>query len=155
MPDGFMNSYYRCLHFDDSSAQCETWARSIDGAENKYCSAHDGSISHPEKKEVYIDLLNAERRLCFAMTLEELDTHIAGIEKEIERLKASLLSSRATRAEKIDKLSDDEREQRRKIKVVSPEPKEKKVTSIKKDPLKYMMEKHGLTEVQAKKMLGL
>jgi len=154
-----MAEFFRCNYIDDSGMQCDTWS------ESKICVNHTGIISPrtsavPGLKEPYMEVVNAERALVYKMSLEEIDAHIAGIDKIIELERTKLLTSRAVRSEKIDKLSDEERAVRRATtasRAVSAEKragKSPKATSIKKDPVQYLMDKYGLDRPSAEKLMG-
>jgi hypothetical protein len=153
--------YRRCCYINDQGLQCETWFEA--NTDSKLCAPHSEIISPSsnghsnEAKIKYIDLVNEQGALCAKMSLDELDIHIAGLEKLLEEEKARLYAARAKRTQKLDDLSEEERKVRRAIKVTrSVEEKEKKPkkATLASDPVKYMMQKFNLTEDQAKKMLG-
>lgn len=160
--------FVRCQFVPDNGLECETWFKVVEGEQSKLCPAHSGIIAEnlaaqPEHKGAYIEIVNAQRALVHKMTLEEIDAHIAGIEKIIELERTKLLTARAVRGEKIDNLSDEEREVRRQYRVekqkAEPKPKvpkeTKKVASMKADPIGHLMAAHNLTREAAMKMLGM
>lgn len=85
----------------------------------------------------YINLMNeaaSEARALIRpdtpLNLDELDAHIASLEAEIEKFKSKASAARGVRASHIQKLSDEERKELRKIKI----PKEAKSLSSTKTP---------------------
>lgn len=167
--------FFRCQYTDDSGMQCEKWfdaAKKPDPTLIKFCPDHDGIIGEklaadPDVKERYIDLVNGHRKIVAEMNIDEIDEHIAGLEKLIEAERTKLLTSRAVRAEKIDKLTDEEREVRRSIKLERAKNPEKKSSraskvqtisnkpTIKSDPVGYLMANYGFTREQAESQLGV
>ena len=149
--------YRRCCNINEAGLQCETWFPAIN--DSKLCDVHS-SIATPngtqENKVKYIDLVNTERATCHTMSFEELDIHIAELEKVLENQKTKLYSALATRSEKIDKLSEEERKELRKIKVdraVRETPVRK--ATIKSDPIKYLMQSKGMSEQESKDMMSM
>lgn len=161
-----MPSFTRCRYVSDTGLECEKWFQPTDsmnnGQEPRHCELHRGMISertspNDESKQRFIDLKNEEIKLCIGMSIEELDTHIAGIEKQIELLRMRTMSARSVRVDKIDKLTDEERKERQKIRVQNPatNDKPKAKTSIKKDPIQHLMDKFGMSREQALKMMEM
>lgn len=156
------NSYTRCRYIPDSGIQCETWFRRDPENNPSYlCPLHINQISpklaaQDENKTPYLEIRNKEAQSCYAMTLTELDAHINGLERILEEQKAKVHAARAVRVDKIDKLTEEERDVRRKIRTERNESslKPKKAT-IKTDPIRYMMQTHNLSEAAAKKLLGM
>jgi hypothetical protein len=149
------NGYHRCEYPPDVNGgrECEVWFPSEEG---RLCIMHRNSagpeLAHLDEslKSEYIRLRNEQSVLCHKMSLDELDIHIAGIEKVIENERTKLLAARAKRSDKLQLLSDEEREERRKIKYVpngegreriKKETKAEKLkATIKSDPVGYFME---------------
>lgn len=166
-----MSEYFRCQHTDDDKRQCENWFLPADvEAIVKLCPHHINSLSlksnEPQAKANYIDTRNAELTIVKDMTVDQLDQHIAGLEAEIEVLKARVMTSRANRADKVQKLSDEERAKRQRItfdstgtRIERPERQRAKAPSkptLKSDPVGYLMATYPtLTREQAEKMAGL
>lgn len=152
-------SYTRCAYFNENSQQCEVWFEKDESVTGlPLCDEHkrmtDPSLGD-EQKKLYIDVVNDHKKFCYQMTVEELDLHIAGIEREIEAIKTKLFATRSVRAEKLDNLTENQRKERRKIKVdsaVREEAKKKKPT-IKSDPVGYLMMTQNMTEAQARLIL--
>ena len=169
------SSYSRCIYSDETGRQCEVFYKYEDGG-SLTCAMHQGFTSPAlacgnENKSEYLDLVNNTRAQCVDMTLDQLDEHIAGIERIIEAEKTKLLAARATKSEKLDLLSDDERMVRRNTKITTDEAgnvieikrgrkpnvfgiDQPKKTSMKADPIRHMMEKFNMTEAQAREMLS-
>jgi len=157
-----VGDYTRCAYIPDGGQQCDNWfKRQTDNRAMEFCPLHEGMISptlaaKDVNKQTYIEIRNAEVTLCASMTFEELDAHIAELERVIEVEKAKLYSSRGVRADKLDKLSEEEREVRRKIRVEKQEEaKLPKKPTIKNDPIKFFMATFNITEEEAKRKLGL
>lgn len=152
-----MQFHRRCWHMDEKGQQCEVWFPAED--DNKLCALHRNGASPSQRngetedqKLKYIDLVNDERSYCYhfkdgsaqnqsqslisefkddteGSVFDKLDRHIAFLETVISDLKARHQTARAVRAEKLDKLSEDERKELRKIRIEKPEPKVKAVIS--------------------------
>lgn len=168
MPSSFTRCHYEIPETQD---QCNTWFEKL--ADEVLCPIHAGIISpdaavkHAETKANYLQSVNEEHAICAKMTLEDLDIHINRLEAVIELERTKLLAARATRSQKIETLSDDERAERRKQKISkavfnleNPKVKKEKIikekkSTLKDDPIKYMMQQYHMTEEQAKGMLGL
>lgn len=168
------NFYRRCDYINSDGIQCETWY-DAQGATFGVCPGHSGMIStdlasNSEAgsivKNTYIEKRQEQEKLCADMTLDELELHYAKLETMIEELKMQLLTAAATRRTKLDTLTESERAERKKIRTprtaVSSDGKVRKNAAatakkptLKDDPVHYMMSKHGFTEEQAKRMLGL
>lgn len=162
--------YGQCQFFNQDQLRCPIWFDCTEGTADqheKFCREHreikDASIVSYRSldgtiKTQYIDFVNAQRTACVDMSDDELDTHIAGLESTLAEIRAKMLTARAVRAEKLDKLTEDERAERRKVKferVVSAERAKKPAkTSLAKDPILYFMEKHGLSREQATALMG-
>lgn len=158
--------YVRCQFVDDAGLECDKWFESAGGGvSNKFCPAHangamsvDNALKDDSAKSAYITLVNETRVLVAAMTLDQIDEHIAGIEAVIEAERTKLLTSRAVKSEKLDELTEDERKTRRATKIPKTDKPVKapttKATTMAKDPVAYLMEKHGLSREQAMSMLG-
>lgn len=166
------DSYRRCRYFDPEGIECDTWfpfteVESLATAEDirqYYCVNHRDVVStdlaaNGVNKATYIEKRKIEETLCFKMTLDELDAHIAGIEVIIEQEKLKAMTARAVKRQKIEDLTEDEREERRKIKTprqVDPDKVKKSPgVTLKSNPLKYMIQKNGLSRENAISMLGL
>lgn len=145
------NAYHRCEYPPDLNGgrECEVWYPSEEGS---LCVLHRGTVSvslinaDESLKGEYIRIRNEQAAQCHQMTLEQLDEHIAGIEKVIENERTKLLTARAKRSAKLQDLSDEERAERRKIKYVGSDERPKKETkaeklkaTIKSDPVQYFM----------------
>lgn len=152
-----MIPFRRCSYLDSQGLQCEKWFPA-EGSD-KLCDLHSGVI-RPNGTDVnkvkYIDLVNVTRAACHLMTIDTLDEHIAGLEKELEDLKTKLYASTASRREKLDALTEEERKELRKIKIerAVTQPTSKQPT-IKSNPIAYAMKKFNLSEEKAKELLGL
>ena len=147
--------YRRCIYMAENGLQCETWFPAI--SDTKICDVHSGVVTPAEASKVkYIDLANEERAACHKMSFEELDIHIAELEKVLENQKTRLYSARATRIEKLDNLSEEERKELRKIKIdrMVKEPTVKKAT-IKSDPIKYLMQTKKMSEQESRDMMSM
>jgi hypothetical protein len=70
-----------------------------------------------EQKQSYIDKSNDERAFAAEMSLDQLDDHIATLQFQFEEARRALFSARAVRQDKLDKLTEDERRERRKIEI--------------------------------------
>lgn len=155
-----MSGYLRCIYeSEDTKVQCDSWFNSADGG--SMCILHRNPIStHLAaigiNKEEYIEHRDAQAKICYEMTLPEIEEHISKIERVIEIERTNLLTARAVKSDKVNKLTEEERAERRKIKTpkLILEPAVKK-NSMKTDPVKYLMEKNGWTEEMAKMMLDL
>ena len=155
-----MSDYVRCHFIPDTGEQCELWFLP-DVPNQTHCPVHLHAASMQVNKDSYIEALNGQRKICAAMTIDELEIHIAGIETLIENQRANLLTARATKRDKLDELDEDERKERRKIQLTVNAEGQMKVekvpyspknprnrTSMKKDPIEHLM-KTGLTREQA------
>lgn len=155
--------YIRCEYISPTTnEQCEVW---FPFKERKFkdghalpvlcddCAKSPNASATPQQKTQYIETINIQRKFCENMTLDELDVHIAKITAAIEDQKVCLNAARAVRADRISKLSDEERNERRKYKIqkaLNPE----KVKSVKKDPVAALSNKLG-SEQKAKDLLSL
>jgi hypothetical protein len=121
------DSYARCHYISPDGLECEQWFKS--NGELSLCPVHAGSVSasmasNGINKDPYIEKRNAaqfslltatEGMSTVAEKLAYYDQHIAGIERVIEEQKILVLTARAVRQNELEKLSDTEREARRKI----------------------------------------
>lgn len=164
-------SFARCIYCDSAGIQCDVWFDTKDHP--KLCILHREIISAQtavmgngeqptESKLLYLARVNEITTQVSAMSLEQVDVHIAGIEQRMEDLKTELLASRAVRSNKIGALTEAERTERRKIKVEKLVNEVSKKTSIKKNPLEALVEtfmKSGISREKAlesaKGVLGL
>ena len=150
-------NYVRCNYVPDGGQQCDHWI-----TPGPRCPLHINHVSASAASngintQSYLEIRNSEAQLCYQMSLEELDAHIAKLEGVIEQEKAKSQSARAVRADKIDKLSEEEREVRRKIKTEQKEKKasEPKKVTIKSDPIRFFMQTYNISEAAAKLKLGI
>ena len=170
----------RCIYLDERGQQCDKWFRAINAS--KLCDVHSrcNSPSLSEESKVrYIDLVNDERKYCYhfldgsaqlqSKTLiyefkddsegslfDKLDSHIAFLEKVIEDTKARLHSARATKAEKLDELTEEERVERRKVKIDKTiNPTKAKVVSFKADPIGNLVKKNNMSQSDASDLLNM
>lgn len=113
-------SYTKCQYESaDTKVECDVWYSSEE--DQKFCILHRNTINASLaaagiNKESYIEHRDKKAKFCYEMSLDELDKHISEIERIIELEKSNLMTARAVRADKIEKLTDDEREVRRRIK---------------------------------------
>src|SRR6516162_358521 len=112
------NEFTRCKYVSEQGTECGEWFR-VDGG--KFCPKYHRSIPNVGNKETFIKLMNSERENCFKMSNDELEIHIRDIEARIEsfvqRERTLLASARAVRAERYEKMSEEERKELRKIQV--------------------------------------
>jgi len=155
-------SFRNCNYIDSDSIQCDAF---YDANEHPtMCAIHRRTVgtdlaANGINKSDYITRRQEHEKFVSQMTMAELDIHIAEIEKVIEQEKMKLLVTRARKGAELDKLSNAERAELRKIKT----PKvEKVVKSPKTTDVKGLMGKAiesmmrlGITEQQAKEKLGL
>jgi len=95
----------------------------VDG--EKFCPKYHRGIpatnGNDLQKQTYIDACNKVRSIAATLSFEQLDEHIQKLEAEFEELKATLkrdiLQYRAVRSERIEKMTEDERRELRKIKI--------------------------------------
>lgn len=139
-------SYAPCRYQDSVGIQCDVFFPVLDDGDEKFCPMHrdsDATISNEnlavttQTKARYIDIHNAEVELVKDMTIDQIDQHILGIEAEMAKLRARAMASRGTRIGKLEMLTEDERKERRKIKIVNPTSNIDKPAKIssKKDPI--------------------
>lgn len=153
--------YLRCQYETDDKVQCDSWFPGTEHAQ--LCMIHRDPIStHLAaigiNKENYITHRDEQAKICFAMTLAELEEHIAKVERVIELERTNLSTANAVKSDKLNKLTEEERAERRKIKTPQfvLEPKAKKTSAkLAIDPVKYLMEKNGWSEAVARQMLDL
>lgn len=156
-------SYIRCQFIGSDNIECEVWFDEEEHA--KFCILHrdiisEASAARGDNKDRYFEIRKQEEIFCDQMSNEALDEHIASIEKHIALEKTRLLTARAKKSDRIAKMTEEEREVLRKIKVSGPivpkkdkTPRHPVTASIKNDPVKYLMQKLNCTEEQARKML--
>jgi hypothetical protein len=147
----------RCAFIGGDGTQCEKWFEARDN--NKICAFHRGEKPKEDEqvKIAYIELVNVQRKYCYTLDFEALDSHIQELEKVLENARVSAMTARQVKAEKLDTLTEEQRKELRKIKVSREVVKEVKAKkpSLKKDPIKYLMETYKITEEQAKKMMDM
>lgn len=121
-----MSSYVRCRYISPDGLECETWFPHSETT--IFCPVHIGSVSlslaaNGIAKDSYIEkrnnaqlnLLEATKDMSVNDALAYYDQHIAGIEKVIEEQKMLVSTARALRQNELEKLSESERAERRKI----------------------------------------
>ena len=169
----------RCIHLDERGQQCDTWFAAID--KSKLCPSHSQSVQtngRIENSPRYIDLVNDERSYCYhfldgteqkqeqtlifqfkddesGTVFDKLDAHISFLEKVIEDMKARLHSARAVKAEKFDELTEDQRAERRKVKIEKSFKQPEKVKSFKADPVSFLSKKQGMSKEDASDLLSM
>lgn len=171
------NDYIRCHYVGPNSIECEIWFLKA-GESDTLCPIHKGSLSaglvangtadkadfYAHRDRVVQPLVEATKGMSDSEAFDYYNNHIAGLERKIEELKLEAMHARALKQGKLEKLSDDEREQRRKIRPMKAEGTEKKrVKSSGKlsnmtpeMAVKSLMTKvPGMTEDGARKLLGL
>jgi hypothetical protein len=157
-------SYTRCQYIADDDRQCEVWYRANEDQLNQHCPMHAGILprrlatTDEGSKSAYIEVRNVELILVKDMTLEQLDSHIAELEKQIENLRARVLTSRGKRADLIEGLDEEARKARRAIrspKVTSEKPKSASGGKIKtvEDAIQKLM-KQGISRQMAEAMMA-
>lgn len=155
------HGFFRCAARD-----CDVWFPTSE--HQSLCSLHRNGTEPltlsttpaevSEEKQSYLETVNAERKACYEMTMEELEVHILSLQKTMEDQKVLLLTARSIRSEKIQGMNDEEIKKLSKVRVskaVSNDPATSKQKTMAKDPIGYLMEKHGFTREVAKSMLGL
>src|SRR5487761_238747 len=176
-----MTPYRRCFYLDERGQQCEAWFAAE--TEDKLCPAHRGIaiITNGENKInkiKYIDLANNARAYAYhfrdgrtqeqnqelifqfkddmdGSIFEKLDHHLAFLECVLQDIKIKLSETRAVKTEKMNDLTEDQREELRKIKIEKIFKTPDKIPSMKKDPIAYLMKTKGMSEEDAKKQLSL
>jgi hypothetical protein len=172
----------RCIYLDERGTQCDTWFKAVDS--NKLCEVHRNILSsndhiNEENKAKYIDLVNDERAYCYhfldgeaqcqkqdlifqfkddesGTIFDKLDSHIAFIEKVIEDMKARLHSARAAKSEALDSLTEEERVERRKVKIDKAfKPEKTKAPSLKSDPIGHLVKKNNMSKQDASDLLSM
>lgn len=138
--------YIRCTHIDSNGMQCEDWFEMNAATKASLCSAHLNntapslSISKPR----FIDLQNNELALCHKMTFDELELHVANLDKQLEELKQRTSVAKSVRRVRADDLSEDERKKRTKALVASHIEKEVKY------PDRAIFSQYGMSDELAK-----
>ena len=172
----------RCIHLDERGSQCETWFPATD--DNRLCEMHREIASpgkrNGESKEQnvkFMDLLNDERVYCYhfqngesqnqdkelifqfkddkdGSKIDKIDRRIAFLESVLTDIKTRFSSARAVRGEALDALTEEERKERRKIKIEKAvtETRQKITATMKTDPIGYLANK-GISRDNAKKFL--
>ena len=139
------NSYVRCEHISAQGDQCDEWFQSDGG---KYCLKYHRESSLSENKDNFISLMNSQRELCYKMDNIALETHIKEIEAKIEAFvqieRTKLASARAVRAERYEKMTNEERAELRKYQV-SKNPNGTKKAATKVDKATQMANKLGVS----------
>ena len=170
----------RCCHLDERGQQCDSWFPAVD--KSKLCPLHSQSVrtnGRVENTPLYIDLVNDERSYCYhfldgteqkqektlifefkddesGTVFDKLDSHIAFLEKVIEDVKARLHEARAVKSEKLDELTEDQREERRKVKIDKAfKPSATKTASFKSDPIAHLTKKQGMSASDANDLLNM
>jgi hypothetical protein len=158
---------FRCSNFYEISGArptanelfCSTH-KEVDSTEYLRYASLDGTI-----KQSYMGHVNSEREACCEMSEAKLDDHIAYWEAIIANARTMLMTARSVKADRLDKMSEEERIARRKIKVIpranstnkksdsksAAQPQKK---TMKNDPVGYLMQKFGLSFEDAQKMLS-
>lgn len=178
-----MISYRRCLYIDQQSRECNTYfgVKDDEDADLKFCPLHSGilgprqaAVSESAKVD-YVNLMAEEAETCTKLIspdqpldLDNLDKHIAALEAQIELFKSRASAARAVRSGHVQKLTDEQRKELRKIKVPpvqksngskTPQTQEAKEDSALAKLTKTLMAATGKTEAecvtQAKLILGL
>jgi hypothetical protein len=95
--------------------------------------------------------MNSEREKCYKMSNEELEDHIRSIEARIEQFvqseRTKLASARAVRAERFEKMSEDERRELRKYQIAKdPNGRKAKPQTNKADKATQMANKLGVSK---------
>lgn len=142
-------SYSQCRYESDGH-QCQSWFPR-DEDEPYICPVHSGildpsiAIVSEETKTIYIERVNEIRKFVSAMTLDEIAEHRAHLEHKLEELRTEIQTTRQVEREKLNDLSESERDERRKIFLPKkPEKQQKlnqpkvKAPSLKKDPTAYL-----------------
>src|SRR5438094_9920395 len=84
---------FRCNYIADDGRQCEVWTTYRKDEDKEFCPLHEGIIVVKkangialidENKQRYIDERNKESKFCVHMTMEEIDAHIAEMDKQME-----------------------------------------------------------------------
>jgi hypothetical protein len=126
-----MISYKRCQYTDPNGRECNTYFGSKDDeGDQKLCPLHSGilgprtAVISETVKVDYVNLMQEsaiEARALIVpdapLNLDQLDAHIAALEAEIEKFKSRASAARGVRSEHIQKLTEEERRELRKIKV--------------------------------------
>lgn len=146
-------TYFPCAYTDPlSSIPCGQFFPE-DATKSHFCPAHRTTPEVTENKELYIDVRNGEMKYCHQMTLDELEVHIAGIETQIAELKAKYFAARGVRGDKLDKMTEEERVERRKWRSSAPVDPIKPKKS--KDPVTHLGSKLGLNRSDAKDLMNM
>jgi hypothetical protein len=163
------STFMRCQYIAaDNKQQCNTWFDSDTSVSKTLCPLHCDAIdastaaNHPETKTAYIQQVNDDDKFCSTMDDVQLTNHIFEIEKVIARERTRLSTARANMARRVEKMSDEQRAELRKMKVseaVKSSDKKPRASSSKKKDFKsmsydekvqFMMNSYAMTEEQAK-----
>lgn len=163
-----MTNYKKCAYVDSQDMQCPNSFFS-ENEDDILCPLHKNSenpklaATNDPIKFKYLERINRTLKWCDSMTIEEVNEHIALKEAAIEIHKTELQAMRGSRSAKLDKLSEAERAELRKIKAskppitsVAPKAVSKKAAStkaIKDDPIAYLMKSTGMSREDCMKML--
>jgi len=128
-----MNEYLRCIHIDETGAQCESWYPVLPGSLIKLCARHrSGELSPAERLmpdlASYVSIQNEHRARVIDMSLDDLDAHLSTLEaemkafqddahKKLSAMRSEIATKKGVHAEKISKLSKEEQDARRAMKV--------------------------------------
>ena len=121
-------THTRCLFFSTDHVQCEVWFPAADaerGPAERFCPAHrsipsiqleNNKITDYPKK-IYIEIENEERLLCHGLSLDEVEDRILQYENAMKELRIRALAQSSVRSEKLGKMTEEQRVERRKIKI--------------------------------------
>jgi hypothetical protein len=110
------------MYISDDGHECDEWFphEEDDVPRKEFCPKYHRSLMTTQK---HIDLINSQKHICYDMTNEQLEDHIKSIEAELagamEMLKTKLSAARAVRAERFEKMTEEERKELRKYQVKS------------------------------------
>lgn len=175
----------RCIHLDENGLQCDIYFPA--DTNDKLCPAHRVIASvgtrngeNEEQKIRYIDLVNDQRKYCYTFldgkeqnqdktlifefkddeegtVFEKLDRHYAFLESVLADIRARMQSTRAVKVEHLEKLTEEERKELRKIKIdKAVKTSDKKSSpSVKKDPIAHLMTKNNMSKSDAQSLLTM
>ena len=138
---------FRCNYIADDGRQCEIWTTYRKDEDKEFCPLHEGIIIVKkangialvdENKQRYIDRINTQKTFCANMSIDELDNHIASMEKAMEELRTDMTAARASRADKFALLTEEEQKTRRAIKIVREMREVKKTVPAKREPWAFL-----------------
>lgn len=169
------NEYIRCHYCAPTGIECEIWFLKA-GENDVLCPIHKGStlsvanVSNGNNKQEFYahrdrvvePLVTATAGMNDVEALSYIDKHVAELEAKIAELKLEAMHARALAQGRSERLSDDERKARQKIKVESSRPVKVAKKSAGKlsrmspeGMVQELMKRHGLDESGAKKLLGI